>query len=112
MQAHMVKIMKREGEQFFAEMHPAPSQPNPAGRWWEVTLRLDMPVTAYRFLLFTPDGPWWYNGMGLKRHVPTEANDFRLLADYEAPVWVKSAYSRTPRITPWGSLFRKSPISK
>lgn len=78
-----------DGEQFFAEMHPASSQPNPACRWWEVTLRIHMPVTAYRFLLFTPDGAWWYTGVGPQRHVPTDANDFRLLADYDSPVWVR-----------------------
>jgi alpha-glucosidase len=72
-------------------MKPAQSQPNPACRWWEATLRLHMPVTAYRFLLFTPDGVWWYNGAGLQRHVPTDAHDFRLLADYEAPVWVRDS---------------------
>jgi alpha-glucosidase len=47
-----------------------------------------MPVTAYRFLLFTADGAWWYNGAGIQRHVPTDANDFRLLGDYDAPTWV------------------------
>src|SRR5512133_1538132 len=78
-----------DGEQFFAEMRPSSSQPNPACRWWEVTVRLHMPVTAYRFLLFTPDGAWWCNGLGIQRHVPTDANDFRLLADYEAPVWIR-----------------------
>ena len=77
-----------DGEQFFTEMKPAYSQANPACRWWEVTLRVDMPVTAYRFLLFTSDGTWWYNGLGPQRHIPTDANDFRLLANYEAPVWV------------------------
>ncbi len=78
-----------DGEQAFVEMHPAASQPNPACRWWEATLRLSMPVTAYRFLLFTRDGTWWYNGSGLHQHVPTDADDFRLLADYGAPVWVR-----------------------
>lgn len=80
-----------DGEQFFAEMHPAESQPNPVCRWWEATLRIGMPVTGYRFLLFTRDGVWWYNGSGLHRHVPTDANDFRLLADYEAPLWVRDS---------------------
>src|SRR5512138_1933933 len=80
-----------DGEQAFVEMHPAASQPNPACCWWEATLRLSMPVTAYRFLLFTRDGTWWYNGEGLQRHVPTDANDFRLLADYDAPAWVRES---------------------
>lgn len=77
-----------DGEQFFSEMNPATSQPNPACRWWEATLRIDMPVTTYRFLLFTSDGAWWYNAAGTQRHIPTDANDFRLLADYDGPAWV------------------------
>ena len=80
-----------DGEQFFTEMQPASSPANPACRWWEATLHLHMPVTAYRFLLFTPEGAWWYNGLGLQRHVPTDANDFRLLADYDAPLWVRDS---------------------
>ena len=80
-----------DGEQHFTEMHPASSQPDPACRWWEATLRLNMPVTTYRFLLFTRDGIWWYNGAGLHQHVPTDANDFRLLADYDAPLWVRDS---------------------
>ncbi len=77
-----------DGEQFFIEMKSTSAQGNSACRWWEATLRINMPVTAYRFLIFTSHGVWWYNGAGIKRHVPTDANDFRLLANYEAPVWV------------------------
>lgn len=80
-----------DGEQHFAEMKPAAVQPNPVCRWWEVTLRVIMPVTTYRFLLFASDGAWWYNGLGPQRHVPTDANDFRLLANYDAPVWVENS---------------------
>src|SRR6185369_7504373 len=58
---------------------------------WEATIRLHMPVTAYRFLLFNSDGVWWYNGLGAQRQVPTDANDFRLLADYGAPTWVRDS---------------------
>src|SRR5919106_533034 len=80
-----------DGEQFFAEMKPEVTQVNPACRWWEVTLQVDMPVTSYRFLLFTSDGAWWYNSLGPQRYVPTDANDFRLLANYDAPVWVSDS---------------------
>ncbi len=81
-----------DGEQFFTEMTPASSHPNPVCRWWEATLHLNMPVTGYRFLLFTrDDGVWWYNGTGLHRHVPTDADDFHLLADYDAPTWVRDS---------------------
>jgi alpha-glucosidase len=50
-----------------------------------------MPVMSYRFLIFTPDGAWWYNGAGLHRHTPADAEDFRLLADYAAPTWVRDS---------------------
>ena len=80
-----------DGEQFFAEMQIENSGNSSACNWWQAKLRLSMPLTSYRFLLFTKDGIWWYNGSGLHRHVPTDAEDFRLLADYAAPVWVRDS---------------------
>ncbi len=78
-----------DGEQRFTEMRPAETQA--ACRWWEATLHVSMPVVPYRFLLFTGDGAWWYNGSGAHRSVPTDAEDFRLLAGYQAPAWVQDA---------------------
>ena len=78
-----------DGEQTFTEMQPAEQEP--ACRWWQVRLRLTEPVVSYRFLLFTEDGAWWYNGAGLQCHIPTDALDFRLLADYQAPTWVRES---------------------
>ena len=78
-----------DGEQHFAEMQP--HDDNAVCRWWAAKLKLSMPSVGYRFLLFTADGVWWYNGSGLQRHVPTDANDFRLLADYAAPKWVRNS---------------------
>jgi alpha-glucosidase len=74
-----------DGEQAFVEMQPEDGE---ACCWWQASLRLTMPVTGYRFLLFADDGLWVYNGSGAHRHVPTDAEDFRLLADYAAPDWV------------------------
>lgn len=76
-----------DGEQAFSEMRPAGE--DPACRWWEVTLRLTMPVTGYRFLVVTEEGAWWYNGHGCQQHTPTDADDFRILAAYAAPAWVR-----------------------
>jgi len=78
-----------DGEQHFVEMRPDCA--GPACRWWQATLRMSMPVVGYRFLLFTTDGAWWYNGSGLHRHMPTDADDFRLLAEYAAPAWVRDS---------------------
>ena len=77
-----------DGEQAFIEMQP--EAPAPACRWWTATLTLAMPATLYRFALFAPDGMYWYNGGGLHRHVPADAEDFRLLADYHGPKWLKN----------------------
>ncbi len=78
-----------DGEQAFTEMLVEDAAP--ACRWWRATLRITMPVVTYRFLLFVEDGVWWYNGSGLHRHTPTDAEDFRLLADYAAPAWVRDS---------------------
>ncbi len=76
-----------DGEQLFVEM--LPREVNAVCRRWEAQLKVTMPVMGYRFLLFTHDGVWWYNGSGLHRHVPSDLEDFKLLADYVSPVWVR-----------------------
>jgi alpha-glucosidase len=78
-----------DGEQTFLEMRPEES--GPACTWWQAVLTLSMPVTSYRFLILTGDGAWWYNGLGLARHIPTDAADFRLLADTQFPDWVRDS---------------------
>lgn len=75
-----------DGEQTFDEL--AEAAPGAACRWWEGTVRLSMPTTGYRFLVLGPGGPWWLTGLGLRAVTPTDANDFRILAGYEAPGWV------------------------
>ena len=77
-----------DGEQAFHEMRPGAVPRGQACRWWTATLTLAMPATLYRFALFTADGMYWFNGGGLHRHVPADAEDFRLLADYHAPAWL------------------------
>jgi alpha-glucosidase len=78
-----------DGEQAYTSMHPAGE--DSACRWWEVTVPLTMLRTNYRFWLLTPEGGWWLNEAGMLRHTPTDANDFTLLANYHAPVWVRDA---------------------
>jgi alpha-glucosidase len=78
-----------DGEQHFDEMRPAGEAT--ACRWWEAALPVNMPAVNYRFLVFTTEGAWWYNGAGLHRHVPTDANDFRLLAGYHGPRWLRDS---------------------
>lgn len=80
-----------DGEQAFFDLTSEPVTPGSPCRWWQVQLRLSMPLTQYRFLLFTPDGAWWLNAGGLHRHTPTDSEDFRLLADYQPAEWARRA---------------------
>ena len=80
-----------DGEQLLVGMEPEITQAGAPCRWWSTRFRLSMPVTNYRFLLFTEDGCWWFNGSGAHRHNPTDAEDFKLLADYTAPAWVRGS---------------------
>jgi alpha-glucosidase len=80
-----------DGEAFSLPMTAEDLQPGAAARWWRVELKLKMPVMHYRFLLFTSDGAWWFDAGGVHAHTPADAQDFRLLADYEAPKWVRKA---------------------
>ena len=50
-----------------------------------------MPVSSYRFLILAEDRTSWYNASGLHAYNPTDAEDFRILADYEAPSWLKNS---------------------
>jgi alpha-glucosidase len=47
--------------------------------------------TGYRFLLASDAGNLWYNAAGVVGHYPTDANDFKLLAEARAPAWVRDA---------------------
>lgn len=83
-----------DGEQALAPMRPE----TPAGgagetavRWWAADLPVDQPTVHYRFLLQAADGVWWLNGDGATAQIPLDTFDFRILADYAAPEWVKTA---------------------
>lgn len=75
-----------DGEQHFEEMQREGRRGVCA--WWKGALNVNMPVVGYRFLLFTDDGAFWYNGSGLHVAMPTDAEDFRLVADNASPTWV------------------------
>jgi len=78
-----------DGEQSIVPMRAGPVEG--ACRWWQLELPLRMLRTGYRFLLRTAAGTRWYNAAGVQAHYPTDANDFKLLAGYQAPAWVRDA---------------------
>lgn len=78
-----------DGEQTVAPMAPAGA--DAVCRWYAVELPLGMLRTGYRFLLATDAGNLWYNAAGPVDHYPTDANDFKLLAEAQSPSWVRDA---------------------
>jgi alpha-glucosidase len=78
-----------DGEQSLTPM--APVEADTVCRWWQADLPLRMLRTGYRFLLRTQAGARWYNAAGVWDHYPTDANDFKLLADYHEPTWLRDA---------------------
>src|SRR4030042_412902 len=80
-----------DGEQDISPMQPEAQNQAAVCRWWRASIRLTMPVTSYRFLILAEDNTSWYNASGLHAHNPTDAEDFRILVDYEAPSWLKNS---------------------
>jgi len=75
-----------DGEQVFVPLEEGAA--GPVCRWWEAELRLTSPATNYRFLVIAADGHRWLNAAGLHRAMPTDREDFVLLAGYDSPRWL------------------------
>jgi len=57
--------------------------------YWQGELTITMPRMNYRFALRTyQDGTYVYNAAGVHRAEQPDFYDFKLLADYQAPLWV------------------------
>jgi alpha-glucosidase len=80
-----------DGEQRLDPLQREETGADAVACWWRVAVPVQMLRTGYRFLLRTAEGNLWYNGLGFSRSYPTDANDFKLLAAYHAPSWVRDA---------------------
>ncbi|MFN7209899.1 MAG: alpha-amylase family glycosyl hydrolase [Aggregatilineales bacterium] len=78
-----------DGEQAFALMHEI--RRDSACRYLAAELKITMPVNGYRFRLLTDEGIWHYNQLGVQRGEPLDCFDFKLLADFAAPLWLRDA---------------------
>lgn len=78
-----------DGEQFIAPMQR--TAVSPPVQWWEGELAINQPAVHYRFILQAQDGVWFYTADGPVAHLPLDKTDFRILADYKGPEWVKTA---------------------
>ncbi|MBN2305944.1 MAG: alpha amylase N-terminal ig-like domain-containing protein [Anaerolineae bacterium] len=86
---HVIVRTTPDGEQHLAPMQPAGK--DTVCRWWTLDLPLTMPTTQYRFYVVSTEGTWWLTAAGPVRHEPTDATDFKLLAGYAAPDWVRDS---------------------
>jgi alpha-glucosidase len=91
---HIQQVLLRtapDGEQRYLPLQPSGSGAAGSCTWWHVQLPITMPVTTYRFFIVTDEGSYWYNAAGLHPFNPPDVNDFKLLASYQAPTWLKDA---------------------
>jgi alpha-glucosidase len=75
-----------DGEQHMEPMRRAGN--DAACQWWEADLQLSGLHNRYRFYLLTAEDAWWLTAAGMLRYIPTDASDFNILANYQAPDWV------------------------
>lgn len=78
-----------DGEQALQPMKKR-SQIDPC-QWWDTELEISQRVINYRFLIIADDGMWNYSAAGPHAYIPLDSQDFRILANYQAPEWVRSA---------------------
>jgi alpha-glucosidase len=60
-------------------------------RFYAAPLPVRMPLNRYRFKLITDDGAYYVTELGVSRADSPDFFDFALLADFQAPAWVRSA---------------------
>jgi alpha-glucosidase len=58
---------------------------------WTLDVPITQPRTEYSFKILTSDGSYYYNAMGASRADSPVFYDFLVLADYQAPHWVRDA---------------------
>ncbi len=78
-----------DGEQAFIALEHSHS--DAVSHWWQADLPINQPLVHYRFILEAQDGVWFYTAAGPTAQLPLDNTDFRILADYEAPVWLQTA---------------------
>ncbi len=60
-------------------------------QWWETQVSITMRKFNYRFFIHTNEGSWWFSAAGSHQHTPTDATDFKLLVDFNAPKWINDS---------------------
>ena len=79
----------RDGDQSFTPCRKVASVGGEG--WWQADLPMVNRQLSYRFLLSTPAGAIWVNGVGRHTREVPDAADFRLATDPPPPGWVAGA---------------------
>jgi alpha-glucosidase len=59
------------------------------GSWWSAALRVHNPLMSYRFVVSRDASDYrWLNAAGVHRHDVTDASDFKISTEHDAPDWV------------------------
>jgi alpha-glucosidase len=97
-----------DGEQHFEEM--ARSGNDEISQWYSVPLTMRNRRMAYRFKLMTDLGALYLTGLGIHRADLLDHYDFKLIADFESPDWLRDSvfyqifpdrfYNGDPSLTP------------
>lgn len=64
-------------------------QETPLFTLWAGKIEIKQPRLDYHFKLMTDVGAYYYTALGISRAESPDYYDFKLLADYQAPLWVR-----------------------
>jgi alpha-glucosidase len=78
-----------DGEFRMVEMQKAHA--NNAAQFWEGILPIQQPHTDYSFKLMSSEGAYYYTALGASRSDSPDFYDFSIIADYQAPLWIRDA---------------------
>lgn len=59
--------------------------------YYKCDLKISQPEINYHFMIGTTQDTYYYNQLEVTDYPPTEEYDFRIIAGYESPEWVKEA---------------------
>lgn len=77
----------RDGEFSYNPMEIG--EENSVSRFWTIDFAIKQARIDYTFILFTNSRILVYSAQGISRGDVTDANSFSLIADYDAPLWVR-----------------------
>ncbi|MCX7951607.1 MAG: alpha amylase N-terminal ig-like domain-containing protein [Clostridiales bacterium] len=72
---HMIEMKRTKEDEIFA--------------YYITPLKISEKIINYRFMIATEDDVYYYNQLDVTNYDPNEHYDFKIIADYENPQWVR-----------------------